>query len=165
MNNKIIKLIYDKYENNIGILFDENNELIIDKNKILDKIPIQINNNYINKDRKINIYSWGKKNYDQNIDCDFKFDLTNFQTKIDKDVDVHNLTGLCSIIQDSIIKHPKFLELLEIIINTIETENPNNIGFFCNYGKHRSVGWCEIIKNLYYKNAKITHLCKNIWTK
>ena len=41
----------------------------------------------------------------------------------------------------------------------IEINNPKTIGFYCNHGKHRSVGWAEMIKKYYYENAKVKHLC------
>ena len=45
----------------------------------------------------------------------------------------------------------KFDMIMEMIIDEIETNNYNKIGFICNYGKHRSnIGWAECIKKLYY---------------
>ena len=88
-------------------------------------------------------------------------DLTKFQTKIDKDLDVHTITGLTDIIQDSVIRHPKFLELIETIVDNIETMNPKNVGFICNHGKHRSVAWAELIHKLYYK--KLDNVKKGLY--
>jgi RNase adaptor protein for sRNA GlmZ degradation len=159
MKNKIIKLIYDKYENEFGVSYFQNNEIVIDKTKILENLPTKIGDMEINTDRAININTWGiKKPFV--AECDVIFDLTKFQTKIDKDICVQTITGLTDIIQDSIICHPKFLELIEKVVAVIETENPKNIGFICNHGKHRSVGWAELLKKLYYKHAKIKHLCR-----
>ena len=42
--------------------------------------------------------------------------------------------------------------------NQLLINKPAKIGFFCNHGKHRSVGWAEIIKKHYYHNANIRHL-------
>ena len=47
---------------------------------------------------------------------------------------------------------------MEKIITIIEEENPSVIGFICNYGKHRSVGWAELLQKLYYNNSKIEHI-------
>ena len=47
---------------------------------------------------------------------------------------------------------------MENIITLIEEEDPPTIGFICNYGKHRSVGFAELLKELYYNNANITHI-------
>ena len=44
------------------------------------------------------------------------------------------------------------------ILSEIEENNPLTIAFVCNYGKHRSVGWAELLKFLYYSNATITHI-------
>ena len=161
--NQTIKLIHDKYENDIGVLYDENNEIEIDKIKILDNLPTKINDIDININRLLNIYSWGIKKDKKSVKCDIIFDLTKFQTKIDKDIDVQTITGLSDIIQDSIIRHPKFLELIEHVVNLIETTNPTHIAFICNHGKHRSVAWAELLKTLYYNKSIIKHLCKKNW--
>jgi RNase adaptor protein for sRNA GlmZ degradation len=159
-HNRIIKLIYSKYENEVGVLYDaEMNENEKDHTKILEHLPTKINDIEINTNRVINIYTWGiKKTFSK--DCYIIFDLTKFQTKINHNIDVQMITGLTDIIQNSIINHPKFLELVEKVLYIIETENPRDVGFICNHGKHRSVGWAELLKKLYYKNAKITHLCR-----
>ena len=39
-------------------------------------------------------------------------------------------------------------------------ENEKKISFFCNHGKHRSVGWTEILKKYYYPNSIIKHSIK-----
>ena len=109
---KTIKLIYDKYENDIGVLYDEKNEIEMDKTKIVDNLPTKINDIDINSNRLLNIFSWGIKKDKKSVNCDIIFDLTKFQTKIDKDIDVQTINGLSDIIQDSIICHPKFLELI-----------------------------------------------------
>ena len=157
--NKIIKLVHDKYENEFGVSYFQNNEIVIDKTKILENLPTKIGDIDIKIDRSINIHTWGiKKPF--SAECDVIFDLTKFQTKIDKEIDVQTITGLTDIIQDSIICHPKFLDIVEKIVDIIETENSKDVGFICNHGKHRSVGWAELVKKLYYKNAKIKHLCR-----
>ena len=163
--NKTIKLIHDKYENDIGVLYDENNKIEIDKTKILNNLPTKINNIDININRFLTIYTWGIKKDRKNVECNIIFDLTKFQTKIDKDIDVQTINGLSDIIQDSIICHPKFLELLENVVNNIETENLTDIAFICNHGKHRSVAWAELLKKLYYNKAIIKHLCRKNWIK
>ena len=72
--------------------------------------------------------------------------------------------NLTDIIQDSVIRHPKFLELIETIVDNIETMNPKSVGFICNHGKHRSVAWAELIHKLYYKKSIIKHLCRKNWS-
>ena len=161
--NKIIKLIYDNYENNIGIMYDINDTNKVNINTILNNLPEKIDNKDIIKNRNLIIYSWGVKKDKKEVDCDIIFDLRKFQTKIDEDIDVHTINGLNNIIQNSIILHPKFLELIEIVIKHIEIENPKEIAFICNHGKHRSVGWAELLRKLYYKKATIKHLCRKNW--
>ena len=161
--NKIIKLIYDNYENNIGIIHDTNCKSEVNIDSILNNLPEKIDNKDIIKNRNLIIYSWGVKKDKKEVDCDIIFDLRKFQTKIDEDIDVHTINGLNNIIQNSIILHPKFLELIEIVIKHIEIENPKEIAFICNHGKHRSVGWAELLQKLYYKKATIKHLCRKNW--
>ena len=147
---KKIKLVYDSYENDIGFIVEkvnqENQEYIILK---------QIDNKEINFNRDLIIYTWGVKKHKE-IKCDIIFDATLFSTKIK--VDVKNLTGLDEIIQQSIINHNMFDMIMEKIITEIEESNPKIIGIVCNYGKHRSVGWAELIKKFYYKNTIINHI-------
>ena len=49
MKNKIIKLVHDKYENEVGVLYDaETNELEKDLTKILEQLPTKIGRCYFN---------------------------------------------------------------------------------------------------------------------
>ena len=145
---KKIKLIYDKYENDIGFI----NEEVENKEYIILK---KIDNKNINFNRNLIINTWGVKKHKE-VKCDVIFDATLFSTKIK--VDVKNLTGLDEIIQQSIINHNMFNIIMEKIITEIEESNPKIIGIVCNYGKHRSVGWAELIKKFYYKNTIINHI-------
>ena len=143
-----IKLIYDKYENDIGFSFGHQyNEKEYEILETINDIPIKYS-------RKLDINTWGIKKHTP-IKCDIVFDATLFNTKTD--CDVKNLTGLDDIIQKSIKNHPMFDTIMERIINEIEEKDPKSIGIYCNYGKHRSVGWAEIIKHLYYKNSYLNH--------
>ena len=101
--NKVIKLIYDNYENDIGIIYDTDVENKANIETILNNLPNQIDNKEINKNRNLIIYSWGVKKDKKEVDCDIIFDLRKFQTKINEDIDVHTINGLSNIIQDSII--------------------------------------------------------------
>ena len=143
----IKKIVYDKYENDYGFIEgkikDHNHEIITN-----------IDNQIIDRNRKLEINTWGiKKN--TTIECDIIFDCSLFSAKCD--VDIKNLTGLNEIIQQSIMNHPKFDLIIEMILNEIEVNNYKKIGFVCNYGKHRSVGWAELIKKLYYNESIIKH--------
>ena len=109
---KTIKLIYDKYENDIGFTY-QTEEIT----KLNYNILEQINNKDINNNRNIKIYTWGIKKHD-NIECDVIFDATLFSTKTN--VDVKNSTGLDEIIQTSIMNHPQFESIIEKILSEIE---------------------------------------------
>ena len=155
-SSKKIKLIYDFYENNNAYHgFEEETKIVeFDYNKILlDSIKDVM----YDKNRKLIIYSWGIMRHDE-PKCEISFDLTKFTTKTNiKDIKLFD--GRDVEIQNSIIQHPLFTELLHKIIEEIETNNSIEISFFCNHGKHRSVGWAEILKN-YYPNSIIRHSIK-----
>ena len=155
-SSKKIKLIYDFYENNNAYHgFEEETKIVeFDYNKILlDSIKDVM----YDKNRKLIIYSWGIMRHDE-PKCEISFDLTKFTTKTNiKDIKLFD--GRDVEIQNSIIQHPLFTELLHKIIEEIETNNSREISFFCNHGKHRSVGWAEILKK-YYPNSVIKHSIK-----
>ena len=154
---KVIKIIYDKYENDIGFSYLPENQI---NNNHIHHIIEKINDVSLLLDRDLKIYTWGVKKHKCDK-CDIIFDATLFRANIDQDV--KNLTGLNDIIQTSIVNHPLFDEIMEKILTTIEQENPKVIGFICNYGKHRSVGWAELLGKLYYTNSIIEHIgLKNI---
>ena len=161
--NKVIKLIYDFYENDLGIVYDADHKNETSVESVLSQLPTKINDRAIVKDRSLTIYSWGVKKDKKVVDCDLIFDLRKFQTKIDKDLNVHKLTGMSPVIQDSIVLHPKFLELAETILTHVESENPSDIAFICNHGKHRSVGWAELLRKLFCVKASVKHLCRKKW--
>ena len=145
----VIKLIYDKYQNDIGFTEGENDS--DHKHELITKI----NEIDVNDKRELSIFTWGVKKH-KSPKCDILFDVTLFSAKIN--VDVKELTGLDEIIQTSIINHPMFDLIMEKIITEIETNNPQSIGIYCNYGKHRSVGWAELLKKLYYNNSVVKHI-------
>ena len=150
-SSKKIKLIYDFYENDYDGFEIETKINDFDYNKILldSKKDISYDEN-----RKLTIYSWGIMRHAE-PKCEISFDLTKFTTKTDiKDIKL--VDGRDVEIQNSIIQHPLFTELIHKIIEEIETNNSREISFFCNHGKHRSVGWTEILKK-YYPKSIIKH--------
>lgn len=154
-SSKKIKLIYDFYENDYHGFEIETKINDFDYNKILldSKKDISYDEN-----RKLTIYSWGIMRHAE-PKCEISFDLTKFTTKTDiKDIKL--VDGRDAEIQNSIIQHPLFSELIKKIIEEIETNNSREISFFCNHGKHRSVGWTEILKKYYYPNSIIKHSIK-----
>ena len=151
-----IKLIYDKFHNDHG--FMDSNWIDNDIDTILFIMAENLSKININKNRVLNIYTWGIKKY-SGEKCDINFDLTHFQSKIDPSLDIHKLNGFSQEIIISIIKHPKFIEIMETLVNNIEQKNPKKIGIFCNHGKHRSVCFAELLKKYIYTKAKVKHLC------
>ena len=137
-----IKLVYDKFEYDIGfIMSDEQGD---HTHKKIEGI----------EERDITFHTWGQKMHKPK-ECDLVFDATLFSTKVT--VDVKCLSGLDEVIQQSIINHPKFDLIMEKIITLIEEKKPSIVGIFCNYGKHRSVGWVELLKKIYYPKSTCVH--------
>ena len=138
-----IKLVYDKYENDIGFIQSDEQG---------DHTHTKLDNT--DDTKNITFYTWGAKMHNP-IQCELVFDATLFSTKVS--VDVKCLSGYDEIIQQSIMNHPNFDLIMERIITLIEGKQPKTVGFFCNYGKHRSVGWAELIKRIYYPQSTCVH--------
>ena len=106
----------------------------------------------------------------------YAYDGFEQETKIDNDFDYNKilLASIKDIIYDKnrkliiyswgILRHdePKCEISFDLTKFTtkIETNNSTEISFFCNHGKHRSVGWAEIFKKYYYPNSIIKHSIK-----
>ena len=137
-----IKLVYDKYENDVGFIMSDE----------------QGNHEHIKlegiQDKEMTFYTWGIKKHEPKK-CDLVFDATLFSTTIS--VDVKCLCGKDDIIQQSILNHPNFDLIMERIITLIEEKKPTTVGIFCNYGKHRSVGWAELLQKIYYPSSQCIH--------
>ena len=156
-SSKKIKLIYELYENDgIYAYAGFQQETKIDNEYDYTTILLNSKNDIIyDKNRKLTIFSWGYMQHTE-PNCEISFDLTKFTTKTEiKDIKLFD--GRDDEIQNSIIQHPLFTDLIKKIIEEIETNNPAKISFFCNHGKHRSVGWTEILKKYYYPNSIIKH--------
>jgi len=138
-----IKLVYDKFENDIGFIMSDEQG---------DHTHIKIEG--VDGKKDITFYTWGQKMHNPK-ECDLVFDATLFSTKVT--VDVKCLSGLDGVIQQSIINHPNFDLIMERIITLIEEKKPSTVGIFCNYGKHRSVGFVELLKRIYYPESKCIH--------
>jgi hypothetical protein len=159
-SSKKIKLIYDFYENNDIYAYNGfEQETKIDNDYDYNTILLNSKNDITyDKNRKLTIYSWGCMRHAE-PECEISFDLTKFTVLRHKTEikDIKLFDGRDAEIQNSIIEHPLFTDLIKKIIDEIETNNSTKISFFCNHGKHRSVGWTEILKKYYYPNSIIKH--------
>ena len=147
---KIIQLIHDKFENNFGFIEGSHETNIHD---IINQIN-ELSCVY----QPSTIYSWGVRKDIVTEDCEIIFDVTLFFTKINDSSALSKMSGKDTEIQNSIILHPRFLDLLKEILTYVDQDRPKNIAFICNYGKHRSVGWAEIVKKYFYNSSQIKHL-------
>jgi RNase adaptor protein for sRNA GlmZ degradation len=147
---KYVKLIHDKFENDFGFIEGTH---VDNMNIVIDELK-QISYQHC----PITIYSWGLKKDIIADDCELIFDVSLFFTKIEDRSNLSNMTGKDIEIQESILCHPRFLDLIKLVISTIDDERPKCIAFVCNHGKHRSVGWAEIMKIYLYNKSCIKHL-------
>ena len=154
---KIIKLIHDKNQNDYTFYgFQETDKINNNYEEIITQSLREIGD--YDRNRKLTIYTYGEKNTNhKKPKCQVIFDVSSFATKIEK-TDIKKYDGRDQIIQNAIIQHPIFDILIENVINEIEKDNLNTISFVCNHGKHRSVGWAEILKKYYYKFSKVVHI-------
>jgi RNase adaptor protein for sRNA GlmZ degradation len=148
MSETIIKLTHVTFENDIV------NSPVSDKCS-LDEIIEEISNlactHVPNR-----IYTWANK-VDTSVPVDFEvaFDVSSFYTEIKDLNNIQSLTGKDKIIQDSIMRHPLFMKLAQEIVKTVNEKKPREIGFICNYGKHRSVGWAYILREYIFKRSVV----------
>ena len=154
---KIIKLIHDKNQNDYTFYgFQETDKINNNYEEIITQSLKEIGD--YDRNRKLTIYTYGIKNIKHvKPKCQVIFDVSTFATKIEK-TDIKKYDGRDEIIQNAIIQHPIFDILIENVINEIEKNNFNKISFICNHGKHRSVGWAEILKKYYYQFSDVIHI-------
>jgi RNase adaptor protein for sRNA GlmZ degradation len=153
MSKRVI-LVHEYSQNNDTYYgFDVINKVAKNYQEIVNQSLLSIGE--YNQERKLIIHTWGEKKHDE-PDCQTTFDVTKFSTKTDKDI--RNIDGRHESIQNAIIQHPIYDILIETIIREIEDNNLEKISFVCNHGKHRSVGWAEILKKFYYKNSEVKHV-------
>ena len=102
------------------------------------------------------IYTWANK-VDTTVPIDFEvaFDVSLFFPEIKDLPNIESMTGKDPVIQDSIMRHPRFMSLAASILKTVNETKPREIGFICNYGKHRSVGWAYIMRKYIFKRSVI----------
>lgn len=112
--------------------------------------------NMIIHNRKLIIYTWGKKKRDSGPNTEFNFDATVISGH--KSPEIKELTGLDPFVQERVRGGRGYTELVEEIVRMIELCNFTLISINCKAGKHRSVSCAEILKSDYYPKAKIVHL-------
>ena len=111
---------------------------------------IKISGKIIDKDRDLIFYTWSsKKNIP--VDCDIVFDLSDII------IPHNNSTGLDEGIQEIIMNHNAYNDIIKGILKYIELNEYKKIGFVCVYGKVVSVGFAELLKKIYYQRTIIYH--------
>ena len=108
--------------------------------------------------RELYIVTWGLR-LDPEPSPPVTFNFSRFYAIAKhKEQKIKTQTGLDKEVQDSIRKHPLFTHILYRIVNYIEERDLNHISMACNYGRHRSVAWAELLKEHCYPNATIHHM-------
>ncbi len=111
----------------------------------------------VNIDRKIDIYTWGRKKRD----CPKGFDK-NFNAAIingkKRGANIRRYDGRTEEVQYTVVRGKFFFEFFQSIIKSIEKDNLSIIGINCSAGRHRCVSCAELLKKYYYPNAILHHL-------
>ena len=66
-------------------------------------------------------------------------------------------TGLDIDLQQIIMNHNQYNDILKSILKYIELDEYKKIGIICDYGKIVSVGFAELLKRDYYQRTIIHH--------
>lgn len=140
---------------NPGFISDENTTNVDngknDQHNILKDL-------HFNTDREILIYTRGKAIMPSKP----KKSQSSFNACVldcrGSDINLKKMTGKTKIVQQKLLSCYSLPRWLKLTIDKIETNNYHTIDIFCTKGRHRSVGVAELIKKLYYPNAKIQHL-------
>lgn len=150
MCENIIMIKNDKFDSDIGFKVGDDNEYNLEA-IVADKLS-----NIDCKHAPNRIYTWGKS-VDTSVpaECDLSFDVSQFFIEIKEYPNIRSLTGKDQIIQEIIMCHPRFLSLAESIVVKVNEMKPREIGFVCNYGKHRSVGLAYIMRKYVFKTSVI----------
>ena len=110
--------------------------------------------------RKLSIVTWGLKLH-REPPVGVTFNLSRFcaLAKDAKDAkDAKRKTGRDKDVQESVIRHPMFTQLLRRMVQEIEVGDLHNISMACNYGRHRSVAWAELLKQHCYPCSSLHHM-------
>ncbi len=89
----------------------------------------------------------------------YNFDATVLDAR-GGDADTRAMTGLHEEVQANLAGCWNFERWFATMICRIEQSSPplHTISIYCQQGRHRSVAAAEILKQLCYKNARVTHL-------
>jgi hypothetical protein len=111
-----------------------------------------------NPDRKITIYTWGKKyRSSQPIDSIINFNA-GVITGHRNGMNLKKINGLDDRVQQAVKSGNGYIQFMEAMISKIESDNLQIISINCTAGRHRSVSCAEILKQEFYPNAVIYHL-------
>lgn len=109
------------------------------------------------EDRQLIIYVWGRKKrkyLHHKVDHNFNGAVL-YGKKAGTD---WSKDGRTEAIRTAVMKCPIFNDFLETMVKTIEKKDASKIGINCRAGRHRSVTLAWILREHYYKNAKINLL-------
>ena len=109
-------------------------------------------------DREIAIYTWGRAILKAApVEAEKNFNATVLSGR-GAGINLRKMNGLDVEIQARVSRCSLFPQWMKMVVGKIEAENLKAIAVNCRKGRHRSVAAAELLKKLYYKNAKVTHL-------
>lgn len=115
-------------------------------------------------DRKLKIYTYGNR-YKQytywNTIVQRSFNALVINSAKARNVDLRNIRGTHVQLQKAVRRGSNFENVVNNIVNRVETENLHTIGVYCRAGHHRSVAIAEMLKKYVYVGSVINHLTIN----
>ena len=118
----------------------------------------------VHADRPLEIYTWGTTFMHAAVPgtVQYNFDATVLDAR-GGDADMRLMTGLCEEVQANLAGCRYFDRWLATMISRIEQSTPplRTISIYCEQGHHRSVAAAEILRQFYYRNARVRHLTIN----
>ncbi|CAD7946765.1 unnamed protein product [Amoebophrya sp. A120] len=110
------------------------------------------------KTRSLAIYTWGRailKTTPKQAQANFNATVLSGKGS---GINLKKMNGLSLEIQSKISRCSLFPVWMEMVVKKVEAENFHAIAVNCRKGRHRSVAAAELLKKLYYPNARTHHL-------
>ncbi len=115
----------------------------------------------VHANRPLEIYTWGTAFMHAAVPgvVQYNFDATVLDAR-GGDADVRVMTGLDQEVQANLAGCWNFEGWLAMAVFRVEESRPpwRTISINCRQGRHRSVAATEILRQFYYRDARLTHL-------
>jgi RNase adaptor protein for sRNA GlmZ degradation len=115
-----------------------------------------------NAERDLVIYTWGAKkrrSCPHETGASFSVEHLAYREGASAHgIDLSETTGMDPELKKIVSEAARFRGSMAAIIDRVERENLTSIAINCRHGWHRSVAMANVLKDLHYPKAKVTHL-------